>query len=65
MEDRCKRSRKETMIEGTIVAVSSDAHSQFSKPDRLSVELVAGVEVKGDASPRTNVGTKRRGLIAA
>jgi len=37
------------MIEGTIVAVSSDAHSQFSKPNRLSVELIAGVEVKGDA----------------
>ena len=30
------------MIEGTIVAVSSDAHFQFSKPNRLSVELVAG-----------------------
>jgi hypothetical protein len=50
MADRCKRSRAETMIEGTIVAVSSDAHSQFSKPNRLSVELVAGVEVKGNAA---------------
>jgi hypothetical protein len=38
------------MIEGTMVAVSSDAHSQFSKPNRLSVELVAGVEVKGNAA---------------
>jgi hypothetical protein len=27
------------MIEGTIVAVSSDAHSQLSGPNRFSVEL--------------------------
>jgi MOSC domain-containing protein YiiM len=39
----------QTVVEGgAVAALSRDAHHQFSKSNQLSVELIAGVGVKGD-----------------